>query len=479
MTPLTVNKAWLRQKLTQLSESGKLGGLGKRIDFTKLNKLGAKFASPVVEPEVPASMSFSIERRHYVFGLDWRFYSGASDLRKTLSFAKSTGLTHYAKNIGEDLVGVGFGIDKTIRAKPHSAALQISEVLSRGGIELFLFQIDADVFCITALQDSSPVVGFDLVGSQAEILSLAGEFQQRFAGQEIRQVGNTGTLENEEPVRLSDAFGNPAAQARVRAVPDYKKMALIGGAVLTLGLTLWLIWRFVNAAQIEAANAQRKREQDPNFIYENMVNSGMKSVGLPAQIQLNAWRAVVTEIPLVHKGWGLSSISCSANGCEALWDRNFGNFQEFRASPLPWLESISETQKEDNPALGSIQTLFKLPEPPANVKAELSRDTLPRLQERVQSLASQLQDLALLPNTKVFIKPPDLYPNQPGIKAAQINKPVVRGDWLLTTDLWSLSDLNFKGPGMVFKNLTIQKDEETKAWNYTLTGHYYAKGKDY
>ena len=462
MASLILNKDLLRQKLELL-----------------MLKLKLKPAQTLAEPELPAAKSISIERRHYVFGLDWRFYSGGKDLRQSLALAKRSGLSHYAKTLGEDLVGVGHGIDKTIKAKPHSAALQLAEVLSRGGIELFLFQLDADVYCITALQDSSPVVGFDQVGSYAEILSLAGEFQQRFSGQEIRQAGNTKTLENEEPVRLSEAFGNPAAQARVSGIPDYRKLALVSLGALVFILILWMIYRFVSASQIEAAKAQRIREQDPNFIYENLVTSSMKSVGLPAQAQLNAWRAVVIDTPAVHKGWALVQINCLGERCEASWQRTFGNYQEFRATPLPWLESITESQKEDNPALGSIQTVFKVPEAPAAVKAELSRAELPKLQERVQSLASQLQDLALLPNTLVQIKQPELYPNSPGLKAAQIAKPVVRGAWTLTMDLWSLADLEFNGPALVLQNLVVQKDEKTNDWSYTLTGQYYAKGKDF
>ena len=54
---------------------------------------------------------------------------------------------------------------------------------------------------------------------------------------------------------------------------------------------------------------------------------------------------------------------------------------------------------------------------------------------------------------------------------------VVRGEWSITHDLWTLGELTFDLPSVVLKGLTLQQDEKTKNWTYTLTGHYYANGK--
>lgn len=426
------------------------------------------------ETSMPAVQSVSIQRHHYVFGLDWRFFSDSKDLRQTLSAARRSGLSHYAKTSTDDLVGLGHGLDAQQGAKAYSGALQLAESVSRGGIELFVFKLSEDVFSITALQDSRPLVDFERVGSRSEIFALAGQFQMLQMGQDIRQAGNTGTLDNEEPVKLAEAFARPHSTARIKPLPNYRQQVILVIAVLGVALLMWLVWGWLNAENIKAAQAKRLREQDPNFIYEKAAGDLMKIPGLPARQQLDSWREVIKNLPVKKKGWELTSVVCQPQVCQAKWIRSFGNYKEFYLEALPGLLGSRETQDADNPALGGIQAELKVPLPPTPDRLP-SRADLPALREMTVSLASQLQDLALLPNGSVQMKAPELYPATPGVKAEQIQKPVVRGEWSMTHELWTLGELTFNGPSLVLESLSLAKDEKTKEWTYTLTGHYYAK----
>lgn len=425
-----------------------------------------------------SAKSVTIEGNHYVFGLDWRFYTDRKDLSQTLSAARKSGLTHYATNPTEDFVGLGRGIDHSQGRKAYAGAIHLAESVSRGGVELFVFQLSDDLFSVTALNDSRPVADFDMLGSRNEILALAGRYQFQQGDENIRQVGNTGLLENEEHVELSHAFSGPDGSVRVKALPDYRKLALVGLGVLIFALIVTLVWWWLSAEQRKADQAKRQREQDPNYIYEKAIASNFNLSGLPAQLQLEGWRQVINDIPENHKGWALSKINCLPRQCEVLWERDYGNYKDFYMLPLKDVESSAEAQKEDNPAMATIQTVLKVPRPHP-IPAELKRIGLPLLQDTVQSLSSQLQDLTLLSNSAAKMKPPELYPASPGLNAGQLQKPVLRGEWTFTHELWSLGDLEFKGGALMFQNLLIRRDESSKQWMYTLTGNYYAKGKDF
>lgn len=427
---------------------------------------------------VAAAQVVMIERRPYAFGIDWRFYGDSKELRQTLWSAHRGGLSHYILGDTQDLIGLMRGFSGDFKGKPHAAALQLAESVSRGGMELFVFKLANDLYSITALQDSRPVLPFDRVGGRSEILTLAGQFQLQCVGQELRQVGNTGELEDEENLKLADAFGRPVERVRLKAVPNFRLILIGLGALLVLGLigstTSW--WLGKERAQAEQSRQQRER--DPNVMYEKQVEAGMKAVGIAAQLQLNSWRETIKVIPESHSGWDLSKISCSADRCEAQWERKFGNYQDFYLKPLSGLLSTTDTQNADNPAQAGIKTVHKV-NLPANPPTPLTRADLPALGESVQLLASQLQDLALLPNGEVKVGPPALYPAVQGLNPQQINKPVVQGKWSLSHELWTLGDLDFKGKGLSFQTLSIVRDEKTQEWMYLLTGSYHAKAKDY
>jgi hypothetical protein len=122
--------------------------------------------------------------------------------------------------------------------------------------------------------------------------------------------------------------------------------------------------------------------------------------------------------------------------------------------------------------------LLKVP-PASDLVSPLVREKLPSLAQAHRLLASQLQDLSLLPESNVFLKNADLYPATAGATVSQINKPVVRGEWAIEHEIWSLNDLSFSISGLVAESLSIVQPENSKSWVYTLKGRYYAKGKDF
>ncbi len=453
----------------------------------KLGKLlPTKKAAPGTDAEaeaallsVPASQAVKINQHHFVFGLEWRFFTDSKDLSRTVRGAKRDGFDHQVVAQTDDLVGIGRIPTPPKKARLYSASLHLSQSVSRGGMELFVFKLDADLFCLVALNDSRPIIGFEKAGTRSDIMTLAGEFQLSQVGYTIRQAGNTGALEHEEAIKLSEAFGQPDDNTRVKAIPDYKILALKVAAVVGIVVIGFSIYGYINEAKIKATAERLARERDPNFLYEREVEASMKKTGLPAQQQMERWRATIQDIPVSRQGWTLTDIACQPEQCTLNWARDYGSYAEFFAVPLAHEVRSTESQAANNPASSKIQTVLTVP--PAPVAAGgLDRKQLPGLPQTQRLLASQLQDLSLLENSSVELKNAELYPAPAGLKAAQINKPVVRGEWTIEHEIWSLNDLSFTIPGLVAESLSIVvQPEKSNSWVYTLKGRYYAKGKDF
>lgn len=443
---------------------------------------GAGQVSPSVESvtqtQFPEAQIVSIEKHTYVLGLEWRFFNDRKDLNQGLRLARREGATHYVVTQSEDLYGLA-RLHESKRAKrPVSASLQLSQVLSRGGTELFVFQLEGDTFCLVALNDSRPITGFEKVGPRSEILALAGEFQLSQVGNTIRQVGNTGVLEHEETVSLSEAFGKLEEFTGIKNIPNYKLIFLTLGGLLLLGLAAFMVYGYFNEAKLKAEMQRQARERDPNFIYEGGIDAGMKAIGLPAQVQLQRWRDTIMHIALAKEGWTLTGIECLPEECKLNWKRAYGSYADFFAASYANEVRSIETQDPVNPAKSDIQSVLKVA-PAQAALTGLVRDKLQVLQQLQRPLASQLQDFSLLSGSTVQLKNPELYPGTPGITAAQIGKPVLRGEWSLSHELWSLNDLSFPLPALTLNNLSITRSQESDQWTYTLKGFYYAKGKDF
>jgi hypothetical protein len=427
---------------------------------------------------IDGAKSILIGRHHYVFVLDWRLYNRSSDLSRTMRTVQRLGYSHYL-TAATDIAGFAYGIDRRIKQKPHAAAMHLAETSSRGGLEMFVFRITETLYSLTVLSESKPVPHFDQVGSLDEVMALIQEYKALQSGQAIRYVGNVEELLDIEKMALSDAFGLPDPEAALQGLPNYQFRIQLAAIMVPVVLIASAggYWWF---SQKQKTERQRlTQQQDPNLIYERQVDSALQQIGPDGNLALARWREVFGKLPVTRSGWRLEKVVCEKDSCTAHWRRESGSVNVVKSHPPAGMVSMlpSKPQSGDSPAEALIETTFSV-EPPAGVELSRKRNELPTSDQAETVLTSQLQDMALLPDAHVKLKPPELFPST-GATLEQLMRPVIRGEWSITHELWSLGDLKLNLPAQAVQNLTIQLDEKTKNWVYTLTGHYYAKGKKY
>ena len=427
-------------------------------------------------PAVDSAKSILIGRHHYVFVLDWRLYNRSSDLTKTMRTVQRLGYSHYM-TAAMDIAGFAYGVDRRIKQKPHSAAMHLAETSSRGGVEMFVFRITETLYSLTVLSESKPVPHFDQVGSLAEVMALIEEYKALQSGQSIRYVGNVEEVAGLEKMALSDAFGLPEPEAALKGLPNYQlriQLALIMVPVVLIA-SAGGYWWF--SEKQKSDRLRLTQMQDPNLVYERQIDSALQQLGPEGNQALVLWREVFGKLPVARSGWRLEKVVCQSDTCTVSWRRESGSVHDFKSNPPAGMVSMSQSQTGDNPADAVIETTFAVALPSGAEQAR-KRSELPSSQQAELVLTSQLQDIALLTDAQVRLKPPELFPST-GAKTDQLMRPVVRGEWSITHELWSLGDLRLALPAQALQSLTIQLDEKTKNWVYTLTGHYYAKGKKY
>jgi hypothetical protein len=428
--------------------------------------------------EVEMAKSILIGRNHYVFAVDWRLYTRQRDLSRTMRNLQRQGYSHCVTT-APDMAGFASGVDRKIRQKPHSAALHLSETASNGGVEMFVFRITDRLYSLTVLSDAKPVPHFDQVGTFEEVMSLIQEYQTLQSGQSIRYVSNIDKIEGVESLdklALNEAFGQPVSETALLTLPNYQlrlllALVLVPASLLFLGGGYWFYTQ-----QQEADKRRQAQMQDPNLAYEQKIDAALQQIGPFAPELLDRWRATIGQLPVSHVGWRLDKISCQLDACTASWLRESGSFNDFKSHPPPGISGMSSSQPGESPAQALIETTF--PVVIADAQRQWKRSDLPDSEQAAMSLASQLQDIALLKEAEVKLKPAELFPST-GAVAAQLARPVVRGEWSIQHELWSLGDLRLQLPAQAVQSLTIKLDEKTRNWVYTLTGHYYAKGKNY
>lgn len=422
-----------------------------------------------------SAQSVRIGRQHLVFGLSWQLYADHKELRQLKRTWQPRGYTHYVVATSDDMVGFAARIDKNMGPKPVSAAIHLAETVALGGLEVFIFELPDGLYTLNALNDSQPVPHFDHIGTLQETLALVSEYRALQADQAVRFVGNTELFENIEKISLTEVFSRPDQAAHLHTLPNFglrKLLALIliPSVLLFAGIAAW----FEHARQVEEQE-RLARERDPNYIYEKAVGPAMQTIEPQAQVTLEHWREVVYRMPTARAGWRLEKVECQPSSCNATWQRDFGNYEDFKLAPLEGVVSSSEAQTGESPAKASITTVMGVAVLPTEIQP-LLRTSLPGARTLLQEFGSQLQDISLLQGVDIKLKQPELYPAT-GATVDQITNPVVRGEWSITHDLWTLGELTFDLPSVALKGLTLQQDEKTKNWTYTLTGHYYANGK--
>jgi hypothetical protein len=211
---------------------------------------------------------------------------------------------------------------------------------------------------------------------------------------------------------------------------------------------------------------------DPNLLYEKSIEPALKQVAGGGRVQIDTWMQTIGKLPLKTAGWRLNAVNCNLQSCTATWHRQYGNFSElFQSIPVAYA-SRTENMDAAKPGNSTATTTHLLVSQP-NMQV-LARNNLPVAKDLLSQFSSQLQDISLIENMSLLMDKPKLFPDtaQGGLDA--LHKPVMRGVWTISHDLWSLDSLNLY-PFVVPETLELQFSPD-KQGNiaYTLKGSYYA-----
>ena len=421
-------------------------------------------------PQAPPSWAV-IQGNVFLFGIEWEFAPFSGNKNSELQRQRKAGHIYYALSVFEDSIGYISKLPEH-EAKKYAAAIHLADRHSQGGIEIFCFAIKDNDYSFIALNDSRPVPGHDYIGSKANVVQLAEDFASLQEQQAIRYIGNSALFDMEEPLSLDKAFSNPEPQAKIRTIID---QSLILGFLLVCALLYagyYGLDYYLTQQRLEEEAAQQALLNNPNTIYENQILPAMQAIGPGGRVQISHWLQTIGKLPLSNAGWHLTNVKCSAQECVASWSRDYGNFSElFNTLPLPYT-STTENMDPGKPALSTATTTHAVS--PVPDKKELAREGLPKVNEVLRKFSSQLQDISLIENMSLLMDKPKLFPDtaQGGLDA--LHKPVMRGVWTISHDLWSLDSLNLY-PFVVPETLELQFSPD-KQGNiaYTLKGSYYA-----
>lgn len=413
------------------------------------------------------------------FGLNWQLLKDGQ-LQKVRAQALVDGYTHQVLSVESDLLGVLKVSEKRQESQPmYSAALLLSETVSLGGDEVFVFRLDGSRYAMVALKNSMPVPGFDLIGRASDIAAAAQNYLGLPHKNEVRQCGDAEILSGAEYFDFSVALSSlDRSIPRIKKIQDVR--ALIFRGALLAGLTLLLVVGWVGWSYFEAkAEAERlQRESDPNLLYERSFSTSAPSVKGLGTVGLRAMINTLTNIPLEVGGWGLTSATCQHTECIATWTRHVGNFADFDKN-LPG-------DVKQSPEYGFIGTDNKgvLLKTRHEVKIPASdglvRENLPLVAQVQADFVSRLQDYSLI-EARVQVQAPAPFPS--GVSdIGPIFKPVLAGTWSMELPLWTMDSMAVPDYVLV-ESLSLempsQVDNGKTVWNYKLTGKYYAKGKSY
>jgi hypothetical protein len=420
---------------------------------------------------------FVIEQKQYIFGLAWRLLPPTRTLARTLKLAKQEGMAFHVLSEMEDLIGVTTAMPKT-RGPKYSAAMHLATKMSQGGLELYAFALPKGAYAVVAINESRPIPGFDFVGPFAPAKELIDEFQAIQAGHPVRGVGNAGLIEGEEHIEPEDIFGEPAKQARIKAMPGTRSTTwLIGLAVLlALGFAGAMYW--LQEQRKDVLEEVKREDANPVLEYRNSLQNALKALPPAGPRMLKDWLHTIDQLPVVNHGWRLNKVECNPSSCNAQWERVFGSYTDFHSHLPPFTDSVKEVQAGADPLQASILTTHKLPlsaVTSAPVAAPLLQYSgLPTQQIGLRELSTQFQELSLLGPMKVSLTPPQLFGGSGNVN--QVKEVVASGDWAIEHELWVLPEIKIT-PYMVTKSLVMNfaTDKGQTKTTYRLEGSYYVQ----
>ncbi len=413
----------------------------------------------------------TIKGQVYLYGIDWEYSPFESSKNKELQAQRKNGFGFYALSRFQDVIGYVKALP-VVNGKKYAAALHLSDQHSQGGIEIFCFKLKANQYSFIALNESKPVPGHDYVGSKENVWQLGEDFSNLQEKQVIRYVGNSGIFDMEEQLTLEKAFSNPAPSAQFTSIINQPLFMVLVAALLTVFGLIYGVNEYLAQIQLQEERERQAVLNDPNYLYEKSIEPALKKISNGGRVQIDTWMETIGKLPLKTAGWRLDSVNCNLQSCTATWHRQYGNFTElFQSIPIKY---ASRTENMDAAKPGnSTATTTHLFINQSNVHV-LTRNTLPLAKDLLSLFSSQLQDLSLLNNTGITLDKPVLFPLTAQGTPDSLKHPVVRGNWGLQLELWSISSLKLY-PYVVPETLEIQFPEGKQAQAvYSLKGSFYA-----
>jgi len=151
-----------------------------------------------------------------------------------------------------------------------------------------------------------------------------------------------------------------------------------------------------------------------------------------------------------------------------------GTFNSFESKLPPALNSVITPEIDQDVVNAELRTQHDISKLlPTGPSKGLERNSLPVVQEVKKLWGSKLQDLSLLNGFNVRMGGASLFGGQGN--AATLLRPVVKGEWSIDHDIWSLAELQLPSY-TVPENLKISKSD-SENFRFKIEGSYYAKAK--
>jgi hypothetical protein len=435
-------------------------------------KAASRYASN--QPKAPTFPWFAIQGHIFLFACDWELSPYLGNKNSELQRQRKEGKLYYALSAYEDCVAY-FSELPPGKGSKYAAALHLADRQSQGGIEIFCFLIKEDLYSFIALNDSKPVPGHDYIGSKENVLQLAEDFAILQEQQAIRYVGNSGLFEMEESLSLDKAFSSPDSLNKIKTILNQSLILSCLAAVALVYVAHVGIDYYLSQLQIEEEAARQALLNDPNTLYEKQIDQALQKTGPAGEGRIATWLKTIGKLPLKVAGWRLTYVKCASQECTASWQREYGNFSELFSGLPVAMTASNEIMEPTKPGVSTATTTHAVaaeanPQP-------LTRENLPKSNRVLRIFSSQLQDISLLENTSLAMEKPKLFPDNAQGNLETLQRPVIRGAWTITHDLWSLDSLKLQ-PFVVAESLELQfPSSPIGSVVYSLKGSYYALHK--
>jgi hypothetical protein len=406
----------------------------------------------------PQAKAWNIDDLQLVFGMRWSPISKDARLGTQLQQARRSGFAYHVVSQQGSTLGLIGSPSKHRAGTMHSVAMVLSEHFSTSGAELFVFEHEGQ-FALVGLADNNPTPGFDTQGSREEIEALVDEFMAMNTGQSIRLAGNVNWLPDMADLQPTQVAERANKRSRLQIIqnPNLK----IGLAVLTLLVFSGLGFAYY---QLEIVRSQRESLKNiiknPNAKYEESISAALSGVRPGGSGVLSLWRDTLKTVPMEVAGWELRSLRCKADQCTASWARASGNFAEFdgnfpyaskqRPALVP-AEKNEQLLETEHPAAARQPAVAPASPRPAQ---GLQRASLPLVRDAYLQWGSFILDAQLIPNQSASLRAATLFGGEGPVQ--DIRKPVLKGNWQLESDLWTLKDLRLP-PYVVAESLAISR----------------------